>query len=348
MPLPAVRSPRHHAKASTLKGRALAQADWRQFEHKSVVETKNRQQQPAAQAAFSDDLPGPVPPLRLGAASAVTAVTVEHAEHAARAAQRLAEDQTEQDRGTISLAQLRSFANECVQASKPGQQRPSPRTLETITSTASQLSGALACQSLLQGKMSADAFAESVRRMPPEALHAWMVSFGSCLARLGGTLMALRRQRDSAMECNNRTLLQQRLLQTRQHVSDLARQVACAVLCYAMLRYAMLCCAMLCHATPCYAMPCDAIARQVAMARQGALQQLEAGAAHCDELLQAAARHSRIASHRVASHRIASHRIASHRIANAAAGGGAAVPGAATHPLPLGTRRRERRALAIR
>ena len=155
-------------------------------------------------------LPPPSTPPQGGGARATTHTTAEHAKHAARVDAREDEERAQaQARAerACSTEQLQRVSREAVLASAPPKKSPRRRNRQSIAMTASSLSGALACQALLQGKLAPEAFAETVSSMPGESTHAWMLNFGSCLVRLGGTLSTLRRQRDAALESNNRALL---------------------------------------------------------------------------------------------------------------------------------------------
>ena len=173
-------------------------------------------------------LPPPSTPPQGGGARATMHTTAEHAKHAARMAARdddeRAQAQARAERA-CSTEQLQRVSREAVLASAPPKKSPRRRNRQSIAMTASSLSGALACQALLQGKLAPEAFAETVSSMPGESTHAWMLNFGSCLVRLGGTLSTLRRQRDAALESNNRALLQSRLLNAHAQMQLLCAEM---------------------------------------------------------------------------------------------------------------------------
>ena len=88
------------------------------------------------------------------------------------------------------LAQL-SAAMAPPQGSPRGVQ---PRSRAKVTLTAGLLSGAGTCHALMVGNMTPAAFAESASAMPQATQVTWLLSFGSCIARLGATLVDLRGQ----------------------------------------------------------------------------------------------------------------------------------------------------------
>ena len=81
-----------------------------------------------------------------------------------------------------------------MMAPPKGSPRGSTWTRAKVTLTAGLLSGAGTCHALMIGNMTPAAFAESTSAMPPATQVTWLLSFGTCIARLGATLVDLREQ----------------------------------------------------------------------------------------------------------------------------------------------------------
>ena len=136
-----------------------------------------------------------VPPLPR-APEPVVSMTVEHAWHAARVASK--EDRERkgaeaQAAGVLSTRKLRNLSREVVVASAGPPNRQSPRTRQRVATTAGRLSGALTVQGLMQERLSPEAFADVILGMDQELLDEWLLTFGSCIQRLGSTMQALLR-----------------------------------------------------------------------------------------------------------------------------------------------------------
>ena len=140
----------------------------------------------------------PLPPSPRGAMPA------EYVEHAERL--RAAEDAEARRKATLAATTLstprlqearREELAQLSAAMAPPQGSPrgvQPRSRAKVTLTAGLLSGAGTCHALMVGNMTAAAFAESASAMPQATQVTWLLSFGSCIARLGATLVDLRGQ----------------------------------------------------------------------------------------------------------------------------------------------------------
>ena len=130
---------------------------------------------------------------------------VEYTDHAARL-QRLSKAAAIEEEERRAAAQAIADSK-----SKPSSRKPPgpPRSHDQVVSLAGVLSSASNCATLLAGQLKPKEFAETVASMESrEEMARWVGAFGTCVARLGGTLQDLHGRLNRLLRSKKRSRLQ--------------------------------------------------------------------------------------------------------------------------------------------
>ena len=148
---------------------------------------------------------------------------VEYIEHAKRLREKAAAAESVEEARRQRASFVTSKAGSIGNLSARSRPAPPPRSRDQMVHSAALLASAAGCEALLQGSIAPTSFAHTVSNMPPEMLEKWMFSFGTCIARLSGTLSDLHAQLNRQLRSTTRSNLKdstQTVLQRVECVED--------------------------------------------------------------------------------------------------------------------------------